>query len=257
VKRSISNTDGPSNNTQPDPSLNHGEPSSATGLIPDSAREVGAQPPCVDRESRIEDGTDSSERTVIRGDDPPPPDPFDPARLRLDQDFGNKLGVQKLLTTVPVRKPSKEVFVRTHPDPAYRLTTGVIELKEDREIYLVDPGLWPDLSTEATFTPKLLVTTVSRQGVLSLWPIRLPGPDGKLDDWSRSALDAADAAKDSWVRVQANMSLGAYDIVVARGTTAKPEFPALSMGEILKIAFHDRFITTMDHPVLRKLRGEV
>jgi hypothetical protein len=187
----------------------------------------------------------------------PSPDPFDPARLRLGQDFGDRGAVKKLLTTVPVRKPSKEHFVRTHPDPAFRLVTGVLELKEDREIYLVDPALWPELATEATFGPRMLITTVTRQGVVMLWPIRLPGTDGRVDEWNRSALEAAETARKSWVRVQANMSLGAYEIMVAAGTTATPEFPALTMGEILRVAFRDRYIDTLDHPVLRKLRGEV
>ena len=39
------------------------------------------------------------------------------------------------------------------------------------------------------------MTAINRQGVLFLWPIRLPGADGKIDDWSRSAMDAADEAK--------------------------------------------------------------
>src|SRR5271166_3792977 len=56
----------------------------------------------------------------------PAPDPFDPARLRLSQDYLAAAGVKKLLTTVPVRKPSKEWFVRCHPDPAYRIETCVI-----------------------------------------------------------------------------------------------------------------------------------
>lgn len=78
---------------------------------------------------------------------PPDDDPFDPDRLRLSQDFASAVGVRKLLTTVPVRKPSNEWWVRTHTDPAYRLPTAVLELKEDREIYLVNnPELgrsWP------------------------------------------------------------------------------------------------------------------
>jgi hypothetical protein len=203
------------------------------------------------------DGTGSQSRPELPGPSESPPDPFDPARLRLDQDFGAKLGVKKLLTTVPVRKPSKETFVRTHPDSAYSLTTGVIELKEDQEIYLVDPCLWPALAEETTFTPRLLVTAVTRQGALFLWPIRLPGPDGKIDDWNRSALVAAETARDSWVRVRANMNLGAYDVVVASGITARPGFPELTMRDLLKIAFRDRYIADFDHPVLRQLRGEV
>jgi hypothetical protein len=35
----------------------------------------------------------------------PAPDPFDPAHLALGQDFAEALGVKKLTTHVPVRKP--------------------------------------------------------------------------------------------------------------------------------------------------------
>jgi hypothetical protein len=110
----------------------------------------------------------------------------------MSQDFAVATGVKKLIVTVPVAKPSKEVFVRTHPDPAYRLQTAVIDLKEDKETYLVARSLWDALASESTFVPKLLITTVTRQGVLSLWPIRVPGRDGKLDEWNRTAMKAAD-----------------------------------------------------------------
>jgi len=37
--------------------------------------------------------------------------------LRLTQNFGETLGVKKVLTTVPVGRPSKDRFFRTHPSP--------------------------------------------------------------------------------------------------------------------------------------------
>jgi hypothetical protein len=184
-------------------------------------------------------------------------DPYDLESLRLPQDFASAVGVKRLITTVPVRKPAKEWFVRTHGDPAYRLQTGVVELKEDREAYLVSRPLWTELASEATFSPRLLVTSITRQGVLFLWPIRLPGADGKIDGWSQSALDAADEAKSRWVRVTANMHLGAYDVAVASGQVAEPVWPDLSFQQIIRIAFRDRMIDDWDHPVLRRLRGEV
>jgi hypothetical protein len=183
-------------------------------------------------------------------------DPFDPSRLRLSQDFIAAAGVKKVLNTIPVRKPSKEWFVMTHPDPAYRIQTCVVELKEDSETYLVDPSLWPELAGESTFSPRALMTAINRQGVLFLWPIRLPGPDGRLDEWSRSAMEAATHANGKWVRVQANMSLGAYEIYEAAGQWAAPEFPTMPFQQLLKIAFKDKFITSLDHPILKRLRGE-
>jgi hypothetical protein len=183
-------------------------------------------------------------------------DPFDPAALRLSQDFAANLGVKKALLTVPVRKPDKAWWIRVHPSEDYRLTTPVIELKEEQESYLVAPPLWAELSAEATFSPKVLFTAVNRQGMVFLWPVRLPGPDGRHDDWNRCALEAAQIAQKNWLRLAANMAIGTYDVSVATASLPEPKWPEQPFGELLKIAFKDRLIDSLDHPVLRKLRGE-
>ena len=113
--------------------------------------------------------------------DPEDPDPFDPARYRLSGDFEPALGVQKLITTVPVRKPAKDWFVRTHPDPGYCLEAIVLELKEERETYLVDPAILPELGEESTLSPRALFTAINRQGTLFVWPVRLPGANGRTE----------------------------------------------------------------------------
>jgi len=159
--------------------------------------------------------------------------------------------------SVPVRKPDKSWFVRVHDQDDYRLLTAVIELKEDRETYLVAPDLWPALATEATFGPRAFYTAINRQGVVLLWQIRLPGSDGKLDDWNKTALEAAKRATAGWVRVAANMALGAYDVFEAAGSLSEPAWPDMKFRDLLAIAFKDKVIDSMDHPVLRKLRGEV
>jgi hypothetical protein len=144
------------------------------------------------------------------------PSPFDPAALRLSQSFADTVGVKKLLTTVPVRKPGRQDFVRVHPDPKYRLTpAAIIEVKEDREVYLVTPQMAQVLPGE--FATATLFTTISRQGVLHLWSVKQPGPDGKHNEWNRSAAEAAEMAIKKWVRVTSSMSLGAYEIFEAGG----------------------------------------
>ena len=182
------------------------------------------------------------------------PDLFDPARLRLSQDFAANIGVKKALLTVPVRKPHRQEFVRVHPDESWRLETAVLELKDDRETYLVDPSLWSELLGE--IVPKILFTVMNRQGVILLWPIRLPGVDGRHDEWSRSALEAAQMGMNRWIRVAANMSLGAYEAFVATGDLPEPDWPEVGFKKLLEVAFRDRFITTLDHAVIRKLRGQ-
>jgi hypothetical protein len=219
--------------------------------------------PPLDGEAREPDGaTDTSfDPAALEAPTPSPqapgPDPYDPCQLRLNPDMGTGLGLKKLLLSVPVRKPDKSWFVRVHPSPDYRLQTAVVELKEDRELYLVSQALWPDLAGEATFSPRALFTSVNRQGVLFVWPVRLPGVDGKVDEWSRTALQGADMATKGWVRITANMALGSYEVWQATASLPEPAWPDLSLREILRVAFKDRLIETLDHPVLRRLRGEV
>jgi hypothetical protein len=182
-----------------------------------------------------------------------PLDPFDPAALRLDQSFTETAGVKKLLTTIPVRKPNPQDFVRVHPDEAYRLPAAVIEFKEDRESYLVQPVIAREILGE--YAMVVLHTTMNRQGVLHLWPVRLPSSDGRTNEWHRSAAEAAELAQKRWIRVKANMALGAYEMFEAAGTIPEPEWPTLPLRELLKIGFRDRLVDCLDHPVIKRLRG--
>jgi hypothetical protein len=185
------------------------------------------------------------------------PDPFDIGSLRLSGDLSASLGVQKALLSVPVRKPDKTWFVRVHPSSDYAIDTYVIELKEERENYLVAKPLWPELVGEANFSPRSLLTAINRQGVLFLWPVRLPGPDGKIDEWSRTAMEGAKMSRERWVRVTSNMAAGSYDVFYATGDLPDPEWPPTPFKDLLRTAFKDRLIEDMNHPVLRKLRGEI
>jgi hypothetical protein len=100
-----------------------------------------------------------------------------------------------------------------------------------------------------------LYTAINRQGVLFFWPVKLPGPDGKILAWHTSGATAAEQAMTRWVRVTANMSLGAYDTFVATATIPDPEWPKHTFQELLRIAFKDRIVTSLDHGLVKRLRG--
>jgi hypothetical protein len=184
------------------------------------------------------------------------PDPFDLDKLRLSQDFTATAGVKKLLTTVPVRKPKKHDFIRVHSSEAYRGDFPMVELHDDRcEEYLIDGDLVPELVGE--FVCKTLFTVINRQGVVSLWPVRLPLPDDKPMEWWRSAREGAEMAMRQWVRITSNMGLGAYEIHVAASNMSEPVWPETTFQELIRIGFHDRLIDRFDHPVIKRLRGLV
>jgi len=181
-------------------------------------------------------------------------DPFDNLEsFKLSQDFAQELGVTKLLTRVPVKKPNKQEFIRVRPEPEFQLDTAVIELKEDREIYVLDPEIRHQLPGE--WAAVRLYTTINRQGILFLWPCKLPGPEGRSNPWHETALEAAALAQDSWIKVVADMSFGGYLIYQAQAELPEPIWPDHTFNKLLKIAFKDHFISSLDHPVIRRLLG--
>jgi hypothetical protein len=181
------------------------------------------------------------------------PDPFELESLSLSQNFLETAGVKKQLRTVPVRKPNPQDFVRVHPSPDYRRPLLAIDLKDDREYFLVRPEIAGELVNETV--AKTIYTAINRQGVVFLWPVTIPPPDGKDMEWWRSQREAADLAMAKWTRVKANMSLGAYEMSTAEGVMAEPVWPDVSFQELLRTAFRDRMITSLDHPVIKRLRG--
>jgi hypothetical protein len=174
------------------------------------------------------------------------------ARLRISQDFARKQGAKKLDLTIPLRNPKKNEFFRVHPTMEPLL---VWTLVDEQQTFVVTGEVADSLP--GSMVAKELVPAITRQGILVLWPLRVPGEHGRTDNWLTSAKEAATHAVHAWVRVQANMALGAYEVYEAIGAIPDPEWPSLSMDEIVRIAVKGRVIDSPDHPVLQKLRGEI
>ena len=61
--------------------------------------------------------------------------------LRLQANYGATLGVKKILTVVPVRKPRKPEFFRIHSSADMTFSGMVYENKEKSEHYLLVPDV--------------------------------------------------------------------------------------------------------------------
>ncbi len=182
-------------------------------------------------------------------------DELNAENLRLSQNYADAIGVKRVLTTIGTHKPNKQVYVRVRPEEEYRLQIGAIELRDERELYIVRPNIASQLPGEITRFE--LFTAITRQETLFLWPVRLPDESGRANTWNTSAMAAAMRAMSNWVRVVANMQAGGYDLYESGNITAEPHWPDMSFDQILKLAFADRDIRTMDHPVVRQLLGLV
>ena len=172
---------------------------------------------------------------------------------RLSQDFESLIGVKKEILTVPVRKPDKQSFIQVHPGEDWRMSALILELKEDREHYLVNLSLISALPEE--FVPKYLFTCQTRQGVTFLWPVRMPGSEGRLDTWNESALLIVKEYAGRWIRVVSNMGLGAYEVIIPNNDFPSPNWPAEGFKSLLRKAFRRKIIDSLEHPVIKSLRG--
>ena len=187
-------------------------------------------------------------------------DPFDPSNLlkmKLSQDFGAMTAVKPVITSVAVRKPHKQEFVRVRPGAEWRFETGCFVDKETREVYMVTPELWSAIPGDVT--PTALVLVVSRNSpVPFLWPLTLPSTDGRPNRWHESGIEAARLAESQWLKSVSDMSGGCYVPHIAVAKLPEPEWPVdLKMADYLRLAFQGRFIRDFSHPCLQRLRGAI
>jgi hypothetical protein len=187
----------------------------------------------------------------------PADDPYKLAALRSATSLGD-LATETVTLKLAVARPSRKTgFIRVRPEPEYMTPAALLEYEDDltREYYWVDPPLWSALEDDLTMVH--LFTCVRKKGMVPfLWPAKLPGDNkGGGRQWAVSGLQAVEICKTSWGKVHGNTLVGAYEVVVAKGRLPEPKWPDKSFRELLDLAFGDRFIRSMDHPIVAELEG--
>jgi len=175
--------------------------------------------------------------------------------LRLPANYGETLGVKKLLTNVLVGKPKKAQFFRTHISEDMTFPALILEIKEARESYVVVPEFAQEVSE--LVRPVMLHAAIDRQNNVSLIPVPLPGEDGTRNPWHESLAQAVEHAKLKWIRITANMHAGGYDVYEAEGELPEPEWPAHDIDALVQVAFRGKIITSLDHPIVQSLLGKI
>jgi len=152
-------------------------------------------------------------------------------------------------------KLNKHRFCRVHPSDEYKFRCLVVDDKDNGETYLAAPNMASQLGSLAT--PKTIRLAVDNAGTPKLIGEPDLDPSGRRNLWQSSYKDAIKQAENDWVRVQANMAAGQYEITPSMSDLGFPRWPKQSMDELINDAFAGRIIDSPDHPYIRQIQGRI
>ena len=132
----------------------------------------------------------------------------------------------------------------------YREDFALIELKDDREIYLVPPSIARELPGE------FFMATIRRSiGKALCSSGRFGCRRRTVRFWNGTARRRRrPRSLPGWVRIKANQGT-APTRSLRPSTIPEPAWPELSFQELLRIGFRDRLVDRLDHAVIKRLRG--
>jgi hypothetical protein len=157
----------------------------------------------------------------------------------------------KRLGTVSVRKPKKQEWFRAHPE----MLTEIFVIQRDDEFYVVHPNVAAELGDEVRSA--FVAAAINDDGALFLWPILKPKADGNGGQLFDQALEDLALSRATWVRRQWDRGAKTYRIAQAK-TEKEPDWPEdCNILAWVEKAFKNMFIDDLEHPVVRKLRGEL
>ena len=188
--------------------------------------------------------------------------PFNFEALRVTE--ATPIVVKWVVNSIPVKKPITGVeFFRIRPGSEWEFNTYVLDLggKVDGEgKFLLNPALYH----EVIETKKLKLVTIFTgitygSSEIFLSDISQPDAEGKDHEFNRTRRLAYKAAETQWVKLQRNDSIWAYDTVLAISKLPEPEWPEepQNMVKAIELAFKDKTIDNHNHPILKKIRGEL
>jgi len=195
---------------------------------------------------------------------PPPTTPVDEVAAHSAKqggyDWGSMIlpdnGAGDIRTTevpgVPrLSRPPNTQFFRTREGLSGVIYTLDTDYDGERTVYLVAPNVAAQLPDESAIKPKRAVTCITREGGLHVWLIS----SGGTDTWTQSANKATDLAQSKWVRATSSRSLGEYRCVTAEAIQEEPKWPEETFLQTLSRAFDGRVIDTLNHSIIKQLKG--
>ena len=181
-------------------------------------------------------------------------DEFSPENLRLL----NKIDLRDLVTAelveLSARKPKKDEWFRVHPD--YQQQGGILEIDSENKVFWVSKKMQSQVAHDPCFTFRLCVLVVTRQGVPFIWPVKTDVEAGGTGDkYVRIPFAAMTEGRKKWTRLYWSQDRREHQVETSDLLDA-PKFPDKPFSELLKLAFKDAVISTVDHPAILNLKGK-
>jgi hypothetical protein len=154
-----------------------------------------------------------------------------------------------------VKKPHPDDFFRAHPSDSMTIPL-VVYISKDGKTYYVEPAVREAIARRLRVARLVVCSTMDNEIVL--WPVKMPTENGGGSTWYDSAWAAVLKARDKWIRIDSDMSAGQYVVTEKDGPARQPLWPeGESLETILGKAFKGRVIKDLNHPVVKRLKGEV
>jgi hypothetical protein len=187
-------------------------------------------------------------------------DEIDLAAITIRSNHIAKGATRQILNEVPVGRPGNSDWVWVFYDPAYRLECAVYEPKSTTSTskgrtHLVTPAVVEKMKFERGIRNVEIFTFVDRHGNLGLWPVGFPNEE-RENAWIDSARDAAINHAGKWINIRSDLTANRYLLSEPISPLPAPAAPALPLSKLLAIAFKGRVIDSVDHPLMRELRGD-
>jgi hypothetical protein len=180
---------------------------------------------------------------------------FDPTRWKtpVDARLDPKAPIKPAtFSKIEIKKPPADHFVHVHPNPD---CNGVFPLYADSEAkrfdpYLIAPELIDSLPPQVRINVKhyRLAAAITDSGRLFLWHVAQTG-----SDWHEQGDQCILTAMTQWTKVIPDTNGYRQEDPVVQ--LPEPVFPDWSFAEYLARAFKDRYIDSLEHPVIKRLAG--
>jgi hypothetical protein len=179
-------------------------------------------------------------------------------QLRLPETFTGIGGGIKQPLKPTYGRLNRHRFSRVHPGEDFKYPALIVTDKDSDgqgESYLASHHLASQLGTMAS--PRNIRLAVDTTGTPRLVGEPILRGVGKPNLWHQSLIDAIKQAERFWVRVEANMDAGQYQVTVSQNDLGEPRWPDRTMHELVLDCFKDRIILKSDHPLIMQLEGRI